>query len=355
VGRLAINLSVLSPRSTGVNTYAQSIYPHLEPLHPVVLAPEPVPAMAWEPVPPGMSASAGSRGHLKRLLWTQFALPQRLRGLGTDLLFSPVPEGPVASGVRFVATLHDCIPLRYARPLSNLTFYFKSWLPLVMREAQHAIANSEATAREAVELLGVPASRVTAIPLAYDSTRFFDRQLLRSRRFIFLGRRDPHKNLERLLQAFAALRDRELQLLLIGPGSAAVDDRLRTQIAELGLEDRVETRGYAADAELPQILGSAMALVLPSLWEGFGLPVLEAMASGTPVITSTAGALPEVAGDAGLQVDPLDVPALSEAMRQVASDGGLREQLRQRGLLRAAGYRWERTGRQTREVLERFL
>ena len=98
-----------------------------------------------------------------------------------------------------------------------------------------------------------------------------------------------------------------------------------------------------------------MALVLPSLWEGFGLPVLEAMASGTPVITSTAGVLPEVVGDAGLQVDPLDVPALSEAMRQVASDGGLREQLRQRGLLRAAGYRWERTGRQTREVLERFL
>ncbi|MDY7015015.1 MAG: glycosyltransferase family 1 protein, partial [Cyanobacteriota bacterium] len=173
--------------------------------------------------------------------------------------------------------------------------------------------------------------------------------------FLYIGRHDPYKNVRRVIEAFAALGSRNCQLWIAGSPDPRYTPALQQQVRELEASDRVQFLDYVPYAHLPLLLSRAIALVFPSLWEGFGIPVLEAMACGTPVITSNCSSLPEVAGDAALFVDPYNVGAIAAAMRQMLDDGETRSQLVQRSLERARLFSWEKTGRQTREVLRSHL
>jgi glycosyltransferase involved in cell wall biosynthesis len=156
----------------------------------------------------------------------------------------------------------------------------------------------------------------------------------------------PHKNLERLVDAFAVVASRlPGRLVIRGWGKRQPVEALRARIARNGLEGRVEWHPYAGEKELPGLYRGARMLLLPSLAEGFGLTALEAMACGTPVITSNTSSLPEVVGDAGLLVDPRDPTAIVEAMARLFSDDRLAKELRERGLARAPRFTWERVGR----------
>jgi glycosyltransferase involved in cell wall biosynthesis len=168
--------------------------------------------------------------------------------------------------------------------------------------------------------------------------------------FLYVGTIQPRKNLVRLLEAFAQLSPEAPRLVIAGKRgwlSAPIERRA----AELGLAERVVFAGYVPDAELPGLLRGALAFVFPSLYEGFGMPVLEAMAAGVPVLTSSTSALPEVAGDAALLVDPCDTAAIAGGMARLAGDASLRADLRARGLARAAEFTWERCARETLAVL----
>lgn len=353
---LLVNLSFLMAKPTGLATYGLNLVPHLGDLEPLLLSPEEHPGYPVEPVSGDMSAEQGSMGHLRRLRWTQLALPRIYRAKGSSLLFSPVPEAPLWTGVRFAVTVHDFIARRFSKPTSPLALYTRYYVPRVLRQSLHIITNSEATAGDAIDFCGISADKITPIALSHDGEHFKDLGLPVKRYFLHVGRHDPHKNVARILAAFARISSAtDCQLWFAGAPDPRYTPQLQAQAAEYGLGNRVRFLDYVSYRQLPALINQAVAMVFPSLWEGFGLPVLEAMACGTPVITSNLSSLPEVAGDAGWIVDPHSLKELSGAMQAIATDDLARDQLKQAGLKRAALFSWKRTGEDTRRVLGTLL
>jgi glycosyltransferase involved in cell wall biosynthesis len=174
--------------------------------------------------------------------------------------------------------------------------------------------------------------------------------------FLYLGRHNPHKNLQRVVAAFATLPSScEYELWIAGSEDKRYTPLLKAQVAELGLVDRVKFLDYIPVGDLPKVINQAIALVFPSLWEGFGLPVLEAMACGTPAITSNLSSMAEVAGDGALLVNPYSVEEIAAAMQEVGRNSQVRSHLRELGLARAKQFSWEKTGRETAAILDRYI
>ncbi|NJP08901.1 MAG: glycosyltransferase family 4 protein [Leptolyngbyaceae cyanobacterium RU_5_1] len=353
---LSINLAFLPTKPTGLATYAINLLPHLQHLNPTLFIDNAREGFTCYPAPAGLTNEQGRKGHFLRLAWTQFQLPNLYRQARSRLLFSPIPEAPLFSSCRSVVTVHDLIPLRFFRKLSPLRLYQRYYVPQVLEQAEHIICNSKATAQDVVDFFNISAQKITPILLAHNAENFRFLDLPTRNYFLYLGRNDPYKNLQRLIAAFATLPHRsDYELWLAGP----MDDRyvaeLTTQIDELNLTAQVKFLSYVSYAELPVILNQAIALVMPSLWEGFGLPVLEAMACGTPVITSNLSSLPEVTGDAAILVDPYDTGAIADAMHQFTTDPNLHLQLRTASLARASQFSWAKTGQATVEILQQYL
>jgi glycosyltransferase involved in cell wall biosynthesis len=353
---LLVNLSILFSQPTGISNYAKNLFPYLKSLQPTLLTAQRYPEFNCYPVPDNLTPAQGTKGHFDRLVWTQFNLPQIYKKLQSHLLFSPIPEAPLSANCRFVVMVHDLIPLRFPKRLSPLTPYFRYYIPQVLKQAEHIIGNSTATARDIADFYGISSAKITPILLAYD-THYFRKlnQLNRaSPYFLYLGRHDPYKNLHRLIEAFAKI-PRDYQLWLAGPPDKRYTPKLQLQAEELGLSDRVKFLDYVPYEQLPVLLNQALALVFPTLWEGFGLPVLEAMACGTPVITSNLSSLPEVAGGAALLINPYNVAEIAAAMQAIAKDSELRSRLSLLSLQRASQFSWAKTGQATLEILQKYL
>ncbi|MBN3893021.1 MAG: glycosyltransferase family 4 protein [Nostoc sp. JL31] len=351
---LIINLSILFSRPTGISNYAKNIFPYLKILNPTLLTAESYPEFNCYPVPDNLTPAQGTKGHIHRLFWTQFQLPQIYKNLKSNLLFSPLPEAPLYGNCRFVVMVHDFIPLRFPKRFSPLTPYHRYYIPQVITQAEHVICNSQSTANDITDFFHIPTSKITPIPLAHDRTHFHHLNLTTSNYFLYIGRQDPYKNIQRLISAFAALPNcKDYELWLVGPIDSRYTPALKVQVAELGLTNQVKFLDYVPYSELPKIINQAIALVFPSLWEGFGLPVLEAMACATPVITSNLSSLPEVAGDAAILINPYNTAEITEAMQAVATDLGLRSRLSSQGITHSQQFSWEKTGKATTEVLFR--
>lgn len=356
---------------TGISTYAQNVLPFLKGFDPTVLSTVPISGFKSYEIPAGLSPNYGSKGHLRRLCWLQRKVPQYVRRppepvsqslSQSRLLFSPLPEAPLYSKCRFIVMVHDTIPLRFPSAFGrSLVSYFRHYVRRVLIQAEHIICNSESTASDVVKFYQIPAKKITPIALAYDQQNFRPMPALdsgpRSGYFLYVGRHNTHKNLPRLISAFSRLwqTHKAISLWLVGPQDLRYTPGLMAQVAALELTDRVRFLDYVPYQDLPVLLNGAIALTFPSLWEGFGLPVLEAMACATPVITSNVSSLPEVVGDAALLVDPYSVDGLAEAMRAVLENSALRQHLSQAGLTQAECFSWRKTGQQTAEVIEGFL
>jgi glycosyltransferase involved in cell wall biosynthesis len=360
---VTVNLSFIGKKPTGLANYALNLIPQLPLPELTLLAPQHFPCLEQHshlPIPSTLTPEQGKSGHLRRLIWTQLQLPKIYKQQASRLLFSPIPEAPLGTPCRSIVVVHDLIPLRFPSWKSPLTQYARHYVPRVLQQAEHIICNSTATAQDITQFFQIPASKITPIPLAHNAQHFrptadpFEIPTRSRPYFFYVGRPDPYKNLHRVIWALTALPS-DYQLLIAGTGDRRYTPLLQAQIAELGLGDRVQFLDYVTYDELPQLYGQAIALVFPSLWEGFGFPVLEAMACGTPVITSNLSSLPEVAGDAALLVNPYDENAIAEAMQQIALDDEGRSQLRTAGLARASQFSWEKTGRATAEVLRQFI
>ena len=357
-----VNLSFLFSKPTGISTYAANLFPYLQPLNPTLLIspvghqcqPEAANFTCYS-VPDGMTPEQGTKGHLRRLLWTQLRLPQIYQQLRSPLLFSPIPEAPLFTNCRYTVTVHDLIPLRFPRRGSPLTTYFRYYIPQVLTQAQHILCDSQATAKDITHFYNIPADKITPVLLAYNPKDFRFLDLPSSNYFLYLGRHDPYKNLPRLIDAFAGLHAHECELWIAGSPDGRYTPLLQAQVNHLNLAQRVKFLDYVPYEQLPIIINQAISLVFPSLWEGFGLPVLEAMACGTPVITSNLSSLPEVAGDAALLVNPYNTGEITEAMQAVVADSRLRSHLRTLSLNRASQFSWEKTGLATMEVLQQYL
>ena len=265
-----------------------------------------------------------------------------------------------------MVTIHDLGYLHFPRAHRLLDrLYLDLSTRFNARAAAHIIADSQATKRDLVERYGVEPSKISVIYPGYDEEAF---QPVREREAIeavkarygiagdyilFVGTIQPRKNLVRLMEAFSLLKRQaaDLQLVIAGKKGWLYEAIFR-RVEELGLEGQVVFTGYVAEEGLPALFSGARLFVFPSLYEGFGLPVLEAMACGTPVVCSNASSLPEVAGDAALLFDPLDVEGMAAAMGRVLGDERLRAELIERGLQRARGFSWEKCARETLAVLE---
>lgn len=321
------------------------------------------PNFALVPVPPLSSA--------RRLVWEQTALPRAVHRLGADVLHSPhytMPlalGGPLGGGVRRVVTFHDMT--YFLMPELHPRFHRRFFPPMMRaaaRRADRILAVSESTRGDITRLLGVAPARVVttleaAGPLfrpapagevAEACSRF---GLTPGGFLLYVGVLEPRKNVPRLLQAYAQIAGRFPDVPLVIAGKKGwMYDAIFAQVTALGLTGRVVFTGYVPEADLPRLYAGARAFAYPSRYEGFGLPVLEAMACGTPVVTSDVSSMPEVAGEAALLVGPDDVGALADALARVLSDDALAADLSRRGTLRAAGFSWERCARETRAVYE---
>ncbi|MGQ9674682.1 MAG: glycosyltransferase family 4 protein [Chloroflexota bacterium] len=293
--------------------------------------------------------------------WSQVRLPLLLREERIDLFHSPYYLRPYVTFAPAVVTLHDLIPLvlREHGVSTLLRQVFKITTRATIWTATRLIAVSEASRQDFCTHFGVPEHRIKVVhhgvderfcPRAEEEVVQIRRQFgLPSEFLLYSGIDKPHKNLARLVEAFGRLERSDLTLALAGPQSAR-RSAAREVADRLNLGERVRFLGAVDDDSLPGLYAAAAALVLPSLYEGFGLPVLEAMACGTPVVCSNTSSLPEVVGDAAILVDPRDVDAWSEAIARVLASETLRTELRRKGLARAAQFTWERSARATLAV-----
>jgi glycosyltransferase involved in cell wall biosynthesis len=300
-----------------------------------------------------------------RLVWEQTVLPLVLRRLRIDVLHSTHHHTPIAAaGVRRVVTIHDVtflvLPGRY--PLAR-RLYMEAVTRASARVADAIITPSRVVRDDVLSKLGVSAERIVVIPYAAapefvpadEGTlgRMRSKYRLPDRYVLSVGSLEPGKNRARLILAYARLRREGFDCPLVVAGQPAwrYEGELEL-IRSLGLSEQVRFLGYVPAEDLPALYSGATLFAFPSLYEGFGLPVLEAMGCETPVVASNTSAIPEVAGDAALLVDPRDVNALAEGMGRLLSDETLRAELRARGLERAQQFSWERTARDTLSVYE---
>jgi glycosyltransferase involved in cell wall biosynthesis len=257
-----------------------------------------------------------------------------------------------------VTVVHDLLPLFFPAEYPRQQYYFRLLVPRILRTSRVVIADSESTRRDILRNYPLSPEKVRVVHPGCDAGIYFpngDEPLVRQEDpyCLYVGNLLPHKNLLRLLDALAILRRRRpCRLIIRGEGRPAYVRAVGERVETLGLTGAVVFVGYTGERVLRDLYVHAACLVLPSLSEGFGLPVLEAMACGTPVVVANTSSLPEVVGDAALQVDPNDAVALADALFRVLTDPALREDLRQRGLRRVEAFGWRRTAMELSDVLD---
>jgi len=303
---------------------------------------------------PGKGLSA----HLLRLLWAAALWPRQARRQGATGLYSPVPEGAFAGSLPQVVTVHDIIPARFPELHGRLKSYYATVVPRLLARARAVICISEHTRRDLLSYYGLRNLRTHVVHNGYDRRLFYPRPKGLSQEhfgfddyFLYVGDMRPYKNLSGALDAFAGLRTQAV-FVVVGKRDRRFFPGIRKRIRELGIQERVVFPGYVSNEDLAALYSQAVGLVFPSRYEGFGLPALEAMACGCPVVVSKGTSFPEVCGGAALYVNADDVLEIRTAMDRLLTDAALRRRLRQEGIARAGQFDWEKTAAEILDILE---
>ncbi len=320
----------------------------------------------WGELLSAVTVPVNARNRMQWVRGEQLLLPRLAAREGVDLLHSLASTAPARGRFRRVVTVHDLIYARFPEAHAGIRdLGMRLLVPLAVHRSDRVIVDSQSTRRDLVELLGTSEDRIDVAPLGLGAVKRCEPLLEPElRRRLNLGERAvvlslsakrPHKNLLALIGALALIPAGRRPLLLLPGYPTAHEAELRECARTLGLEDDVRFLGWLSAEELEGLWNLATAFVYPSLYEGFGLPVLEAMARGVPVACSNASSLPEVAGDAAVMFDPRDETAIASAVEQLLSDRAAAERLRVRGLERAREFTWERTAQLTLDSYARAL
>jgi glycosyltransferase involved in cell wall biosynthesis len=304
----------------------------------------------------------------RRLTWEQTVFPRLIREMGLDLLHSPHYTMPLFCPVPTVVTFHDMTYFIYPEKHTLAKRYFFPWMMRrSSRRADKIIADSESTRQDAIRFVKVPPDKITTVHLGYNEIfrQITDQEMLQEieqqyhlpDRFVFYaGAFEPRKNVPLLLNAFEQIASKHADLHLVVTGGTGWNNQeTLAQIDRMQSKDRIIRLGHIPHADLPAIFNLAEVFVYPSLYEGFGLPPLEGLACGTPVITTNISSMPEVVGNAGILVPPDEEAALVQAMTDVLTDDDLRQRLSAAGPVRAANFTWRHTAEKTLKIYEQVL
>ncbi len=345
----------------GLGTYAVRL---LEALKQEIAAPLDLCVLSQE------RTRAGDLSTLERLQWENWTLPRLAQKNKIDILHVPAFAPALRKPCKLVVTVHDIAGMLFPNQIGKPSaFYWGRWLPFVIKQADRIIADSEYTKKDLMEHRKISERMIRVVyPSGHET---FNAQIpaakinevrrtvgISGRYFLFVGTLEPRKNLGRILDAFKIFLNSnpEYQLILVGSKEFAHGKYSEILANKHSLESHsIIAPGYLDHESLNALYCGAEALVFPSLYEGFGIPILEAMASGCPVITSDRTSTPEVAGHAGMLVYPYDTAMIADAMKCIASDSALRGNLRKKGFERIKKFAWQRTARETIEVYKELL
>jgi len=320
----------------------------------------------WGELLPAVTVPVNARNRVQWVRGEQTLLPRLAAREGVELVHSMASTAPVWGRFRRVVTVHDLIYARFPEAHAGIRDKgMKVLVPWAARRSDRVITDSQSTREDLIELIGLDSERIDVVPLGLGAVKReapLSERVVRAgldlgeRRVVLsLSAKRPHKNLRALIGALAQLPT-DARPVLVLPGYPTVHEiELRERARALGVEHDIRFPAWVSAEELEGLWAITQAFVYPSLYEGFGLPVLEAMARGVPVACSNASSLPEVAGDAALLFDPHDESAIAAALKRLLEEPQLAEDLRARGLARAREFSWQRTARLTLDSYARAL
>jgi glycosyltransferase involved in cell wall biosynthesis len=320
----------------------------------------------WGELLPSVTVPVSARNRVQWVLGEQLLLPRLAAREGVELVHSLASTAPLRGRFARVVTVHDLIYARFPEAHAGIRDHgMRVLVPGAARRSDRVIADSQSTRQDLVELLGLAPDRIDVVPLGLGAVRraqpapeaaVRERLQLGDRDVVLsLSAKRPHKNLRALIDALAQVDERVRPILVLPGYPTAHEAELRKHAAARGLTGDVRFPAWVSAEELEGLWALARAFVFPSLYEGFGLPVLEAMARGVPVACSDASSLPEVAGDAALLFDPHSPAQIAAALSRLLTDAGMRERLAERGRERVRQFSWERSARLTLDSYARAL
>ena len=352
--KIAIDTQTILGQKTGFGFYVKNLIDNLNKIDPkneyILLAP---------PTEKDFSTP-------QRFIWDQFKVPYQARKVKADILHQPCFSAPIFYGGKIVITVHDLISMHFPKnlPLASRMFYSK-WMPFSYRSADKIIAISYDTKKDIMARLHIPEEKIKVIHSAVSPVfqeikdevflkKIKDKYKTSDKFILDVGTLEPRKNLPFLVRAYnLAVKKAQIShnLVLSGKKGWYYDD-LFSLIKDLNLEDRVIFTGYVAEEDLPGLYNAADLFAFPSLYEGFGFPPLEAMACGTPVISSNTSSLPEVVGEAGILLAPENEQIWADKMIEVIQNQVLKQKMKENGLNQAKKFSWEETAQKTIAVYQ---
>lgn len=359
MAKIAVDIRMMGPKTHGIGRYIRNL------LREFALIPnDHLFFLLHNQAPPNLESAKyifKIVSSAKFSLKSQIEIPYALKKISPDLFHAPSIDVPFFCPFPSVMTIHDLIPFVFPEYYPKYALLYLPLLRFAAARARIILVPSESTLKDVNRILGTPLDKIRVIPDAADAVftckksardeDILEKLNLPEKFFLTVANPRPHKNLAALLKALTFFKDKECVLAVVGE----ISNKDRVLINELNIERNIRLLGHITDESMAAAYRAATAFVFPSFYEGFGLPVLEAFASGCPVICSDTSSLPEIAGDGALLINPKDIKQIAEAMEKILSNCSMREQLSARALNRAGIFSWRKTAELTLKAYEEAL